>query len=457
MLFNLSEAWAQSAEPRTAEGQIEIKPLKIGDTIPEELWNLPMQVVNHPTGKDTITLNDYRDKKLIILDFWATWCAPCIAMMPKIDSLQDTYDKNIQFIGATNEGREVVSTFFKRRNKIQDTNRSVVFVTNERLLTQYFPHGSIPHYIWFDSEGKVLALTGTESVNKEIIQKLLNGENLSLEKKEDFHLPLDNKKPFLFKEDALYGGDIIFQRTLTGYIDGAGAGYVQTIDIDDNDSPYIQGPYRRISARNLSIVQLYQLAFSDRNQYFHWHNTEIRSKDKQKLKTESKGAAFVEWMKAGNTFCYELIISENQRETARSIMKEDLKRQFPKYTATVEQKIVASLCLVRTSKVDKISSTDSARVLDLGPFGGRVNGYSLAYFLQQLHDKGLQGYQKPVIDLTGYNGVVDIEIQAKLTDLKEINVELKKYDLEIIEQDQTIAVLVIDDVDGRITPKEDAQ
>src|SRR5690606_22173725 len=68
MLFNLPEAWAQSAEPRTAEGQIEIKPHKIGDTIPEELWNLPMQVVNHPTGKDTITLNDYRDKKLIILD-----------------------------------------------------------------------------------------------------------------------------------------------------------------------------------------------------------------------------------------------------------------------------------------------------------------------------------------------------------------------------------------------------
>src|SRR5690606_33195356 len=71
MLFNLSTAQAQSPENgEAAEGQTEIKPLQIGDTIPEALWSLPLQVINHPEGKDTITLNDYRDKKLIILDFW---------------------------------------------------------------------------------------------------------------------------------------------------------------------------------------------------------------------------------------------------------------------------------------------------------------------------------------------------------------------------------------------------
>src|SRR5690606_20797345 len=85
MLFNLSTAWAQSAESRTAEGQSEIKPLQIGDTIPEELWNLPLQVVNHPDGKDTITLNDYRDKKLIILDFGGTICPPCIASLRHLE------------------------------------------------------------------------------------------------------------------------------------------------------------------------------------------------------------------------------------------------------------------------------------------------------------------------------------------------------------------------------------
>src|SRR5690606_3918608 len=39
MLFNLSTAWAQSAESRTAEGQTEIRPLVPSQSIPEEVWN----------------------------------------------------------------------------------------------------------------------------------------------------------------------------------------------------------------------------------------------------------------------------------------------------------------------------------------------------------------------------------------------------------------------------------
>src|SRR5690606_23251256 len=44
--------------------------LRIGDPIPEAGWHMPLPVVNHPKGKDTVTLHDYRDQ-LIILDFWA--------------------------------------------------------------------------------------------------------------------------------------------------------------------------------------------------------------------------------------------------------------------------------------------------------------------------------------------------------------------------------------------------
>src|SRR5690606_15035157 len=81
---------AAKAQSRQDVGTAEVvRPLQIGDTIPEELWNMPLQVVNHPEGKDTITLNDYRDKKLIILDFWATWCAPCIRSMKELAVIQD--------------------------------------------------------------------------------------------------------------------------------------------------------------------------------------------------------------------------------------------------------------------------------------------------------------------------------------------------------------------------------
>src|SRR5690606_24297636 len=87
VLFSVAQA--QSAQERTDAGLLNVKPLQIGDTIPEELWHLPLQVVNHPDGKDTITQNDYRDK-LIILDFWATWCAPCVKELPDLLRLEDS-------------------------------------------------------------------------------------------------------------------------------------------------------------------------------------------------------------------------------------------------------------------------------------------------------------------------------------------------------------------------------
>lgn len=145
MLFNLSDAWAQSAEARTAEGQTEIRPLQIGDTIPEELWNLPLQVVNHPEGKDTITLNDYRDKKLIILDFWATWCGACISMFPKMKELQNTYNQDLYVLPVSYESLEKIDGFSDRRKTANTATDDLFSVYKSVDLQKYFPHKMLPH------------------------------------------------------------------------------------------------------------------------------------------------------------------------------------------------------------------------------------------------------------------------------------------------------------------------
>ena len=89
-LYAVQEVSAQAVEP-VVTATANIQPLQIGDHIPEELWHMPLQVVNHPDGKDTITLNDYRGK-LIILDFWASYCSPCIRSIAKISSILEERD-----------------------------------------------------------------------------------------------------------------------------------------------------------------------------------------------------------------------------------------------------------------------------------------------------------------------------------------------------------------------------
>src|SRR5690606_30809751 len=112
-LYAVKQVSAQQAEP-AATALADIKPLQIGDTIPDYLWQLPLQVINHPEGKDTITLNDYRGK-LILLDFWGRGCHSCIAAFPKLDTLQEQFNTDLQVILVTNESRETISAYLQHR------------------------------------------------------------------------------------------------------------------------------------------------------------------------------------------------------------------------------------------------------------------------------------------------------------------------------------------------------
>ncbi|MBD1431606.1 redoxin domain-containing protein [Sphingobacterium sp. DN00404] len=180
MLFDLSDAWAQSAESRTAEGQTEIKPLKIGDTIPEELWHMPLQVVNHPDAKDTITLNDYRDKKLIILDFWSSWCSSCINSFPSLDSFQRQYANNLQILlinpASSKDDRTRILYIMEKRGGNDQKRFAVPSIYQDEVIVDYFQPKTYPRLIWINSTGVVLAITGKRDLNSENLQQLLKSE-----------------------------------------------------------------------------------------------------------------------------------------------------------------------------------------------------------------------------------------------------------------------------------------
>jgi thiol-disulfide isomerase/thioredoxin len=82
--------------------------LVVGDLAPD--WTL-----SDPAGK-THTLSDYRGK-IVVLDFWATWCGKCAALMPRLEKLHRKYrNRGVVVLGVnTWETDDPVATMKKKR------------------------------------------------------------------------------------------------------------------------------------------------------------------------------------------------------------------------------------------------------------------------------------------------------------------------------------------------------
>lgn len=71
----------------------------------------------------------FEPDKVYVLEFWATWCGPCVASMPHLSELQETYaDRNVAVIGVSDEPLQKVVEFLFRTNKADDK------VQNDRIL-----------------------------------------------------------------------------------------------------------------------------------------------------------------------------------------------------------------------------------------------------------------------------------------------------------------------------------
>lgn len=87
-LFNNQLVVAQDPHESGGNGPNEIIPIQAGESLPGSTWEAPMSVARHPQGKARVSLNYFRDKKLIIMEFLATWSSPCVLTIPKNVALQ---------------------------------------------------------------------------------------------------------------------------------------------------------------------------------------------------------------------------------------------------------------------------------------------------------------------------------------------------------------------------------
>lgn len=100
----------------------------------------------------SFTLSDH-EGKVILLNFWATWCGPCVGEMPAFEQLQETYGDDLVLLAVNCGEDEATVTGFLEKNGYTFP----VALDTEYEISQLYPTDGIPYTVIIGADGKVSA------------------------------------------------------------------------------------------------------------------------------------------------------------------------------------------------------------------------------------------------------------------------------------------------------------
>jgi thiol-disulfide isomerase/thioredoxin len=107
--------------------------------------------------------------KVVLVNFWATWCPPCIAEMPSMQKLYDDHQDKLVFLFVSNESSEVVNQFTANKNYSFHVYNSITAIP-EILSTS-----SIPRTFLIDKKGNiVIDETGAANWNSDFVRNTID-------------------------------------------------------------------------------------------------------------------------------------------------------------------------------------------------------------------------------------------------------------------------------------------
>lgn len=122
-----------------------------------------------------ITLSEFKGKKVVILDFWASWCIPCRAGIPHLKTLYKKYNsKGLEVIAISTDDNK--DAWRKAINKDKSNIWQNVLITNakDNAIRKNYQTVPIPLYFLIDKEGRVIKKWEghTKEIENEMEKKL---------------------------------------------------------------------------------------------------------------------------------------------------------------------------------------------------------------------------------------------------------------------------------------------
>ncbi|WP_257670784.1 TlpA family protein disulfide reductase [Parapedobacter tibetensis] len=403
----------------------QVKALAIGDTLSE------MTVGPLVNGNgNSIPLGKSDHGKAVLIDFWSTWCSSCIAAFPKLQKLQEEFGDKLLIVPVTRQDSATIAAFW-RKNKFTK-ELSLPTVIQDTLLHRYFPHRGVPHVVWLDRDLVVRAITNTDYVTAENIQKIIDNKEVDWIDKSAV-IEYDFSKPLMERTHMETHAFPHFYATITGALKGTGY-----FSLDEKDSVNQTG---RILYINSPIVQLYTKAVQGKHPELSYPTRQlILVRDSLRFVYDDASMYYNEWL-ANYSYCYEVLYPlAGSADEVMENMRLDLNR-FLALNGRVERKAMACLELVKTDR-PRMPIPGNTRQ-DEGD--STAYTYSIKSIVRSLN---LNRQNPPVLLGDGIDGKSVIASKltyATLRDIDSVRLEVRKYGYELKETTRQLDMLVIEE------------
>ncbi len=102
----------------------------------------------------TFNLEEHIGKQVIVVDFWATWCGPCVKALKKMDEMKKEFPDVMVLAVSVDDSKTVsqVGPYVKNRG----WNFTVLMDTDSNVCKMYNPSGSVPYTVVIDKKGEIV-------------------------------------------------------------------------------------------------------------------------------------------------------------------------------------------------------------------------------------------------------------------------------------------------------------
>jgi len=307
-------------------------PPMLGKVCPE----FSMAVITANGSEKNLSLSELHGK-IIVLEFWATYCSPCIPSLKHFDKLQAQFGKAVKFIAISEENRNKIDAFIAKKGL-----KNITFAkdSGHRLNTMFYHH-FIPHTIVIDQDGVVQAFCSPDQIDQFVIEKLINREPVVFKMKHEYQeesyaettksLPNDERTTILNKPK-----NQIYKIELSNYKVGGNTEFIKESSTE----------YKFI---NCPLTLIFQILHNQKNSRV---LLEVNDKSKYAFETQ-------------NLYCFELNVPDYLGKNIQTVGLQQLALLFP-LKSKIENRNQKVFSIQKSDLQGAVSNVDSTGIIQKG-------------------------------------------------------------------------------------------